>query len=241
MLASMSGICGNPGQAAYAATNTFMDAFAEYRNSKGLPGVTIDIGLVDEVGYVAETDEQRQAQIHALSHDRTQEHELLALFKAALIHKSDECDYRQTLTGLKLVPNRKLPWWTSDIKFSHVVRSLQTTSAGNRKDTGTANLHRSLREATSMEEASAVICEALIRKISNVSMTPAEEVDPEKPLGAYGLDSLVAVELRNWMVNDLGANVPLLELMNSPSVSALAIVIAGFSTFVNQSSFGAST
>lgn len=64
-------------------------------------------------------------------------------------------------------------------------------------------------------------------------------MEPEKPLTAYGLDSLVSVDLRNWMASDIGANVPLLELMDSPSVAALARLLAYLSTFVDQASLTA--
>lgn len=77
------------------------------------------------------------------------------------------------------------------------------------------------------------------QKISQVSLTPIDEVEPEKPLTAYGLDSLVSVDLRNWMASDIGANVPLLELMDSPSVAALARLLAYLSTFVDQASLTA--
>ena len=68
MLAYLSGIVGNWGQAAYAASNTFMDAFAKYRSSQGLPASTSDIGVVAWVGYVAD-HELREAQIRASAHD----------------------------------------------------------------------------------------------------------------------------------------------------------------------------
>ena len=47
----------------------------------------------------------------------------------------------------------------------------------------------------------------------------------QKPMVAYGLDSLVAVEIRNWMAGELEAKVPLLELMTSASLVALAEVV----------------
>ena len=58
LLASAAGIAGNRGQASYAASNTFNDAFASYRRSLGLPCSTIDVGLVAEVGYAAEHKER---------------------------------------------------------------------------------------------------------------------------------------------------------------------------------------
>lgn len=42
---SLSGIIGNPGQANYAAANTFLDALAHGRRSSGLPGTAVSFGL----------------------------------------------------------------------------------------------------------------------------------------------------------------------------------------------------
>src|ERR1700712_5217481 len=61
MLSSVSGIVGNATQAAYAAGSTFMDAFATYRNSLRLPAVTIDLGVILGVGYLANNKELTQA------------------------------------------------------------------------------------------------------------------------------------------------------------------------------------
>lgn len=53
MLSGTSGVVGrgNRGQASYAATNTFLDAFGHYRHSLGLCANTDDLGGFDKVGY----------------------------------------------------------------------------------------------------------------------------------------------------------------------------------------------
>ena len=79
--------------------------------------------------------------------------------------------------------------------------------------------------------------DALVRKISQLSATPLEEIEPDQPLLTYGLDSLIAVELRNWMVSELGSRVSLLELTNSPSIEALATIVAAQSSFVDLAAF----
>lgn len=56
MLSSTSGVVGNKGQANYAAANTFLDAFASYRQTLGLRANTVDLGVIQDVGYVAEQD-----------------------------------------------------------------------------------------------------------------------------------------------------------------------------------------
>ena len=54
MLSSISAVIGNRGQAAYAAANSFLDDFAHYRTSQGLSGTSINLGVVREVGHVAD-------------------------------------------------------------------------------------------------------------------------------------------------------------------------------------------
>ncbi|OKO90826.1 Lovastatin diketide synthase LovF [Penicillium subrubescens] len=54
MLSSIAGVVGNRSQANYAAGNTFQDALAHYRRSRGLPAVSIDLGLMLGIGLIAE-------------------------------------------------------------------------------------------------------------------------------------------------------------------------------------------
>lgn len=56
MLSSISGVVGRKGQANYAAANTFLDAFASYRQSQGLCANAVDLGMIVDVGYIAEDE-----------------------------------------------------------------------------------------------------------------------------------------------------------------------------------------
>lgn len=57
MLSSLAGVMGHRGQGNYGAGNIFQDDFASFRRSQGLPAMTIDIGYLLSVGFVAEHDE----------------------------------------------------------------------------------------------------------------------------------------------------------------------------------------
>lgn len=234
MLGSSAGLIGTPGQAAYAASNTFLDAFASYRRNLGLPACAIDFGLVRSVGYI-EANPEREAEISLVAHDHLTEDEVLAFVKAAIT--GEFAGNEETLTGFRLWPNRPLPRWASDPKLLHVVANLLSdASSGAEDDRGTAVQHQ-LKQADSLELAVELACQALIKKISNLLTIETEDVDRRKPVVAYGLDSLVAVELRNWITVDLEANVPLMELMSSPSIENLAEKISRKSRLVNQSLF----
>lgn len=238
MLASSAGFIGTAGQAAYAASNTFLDAFASYRKGLGLPACAIDIGMVESVGYVAEHKE-REAELTTTVQDRLTENELLALVKAAVTGAfSGNDDDQQTLTGLRLWPDKPMPPWASDPKFVHILADAQSdtvTAVG--EDRGGMAVQQRLKQAESLEQVVEMICDALVLRIATLLTSTVEDVDRKKPVVAYGLDSLVAVELRNWITLELEANVPLMELMGSPSIENLAGKIANKSRLVDQALF----
>lgn len=141
----------------------------------------------------------------------------------------------QVMAGLKLVPDKPLPFWAADVRFSHSVRSIRSIGSGTASNTGARQVRGELQQATTVEEVNGIIGQALVMKISKLSMTPAEEIVPEKPLAACGLDFLVAIEMRNWLIGELEVDVPLLKLMNSPSLTALAVLISERSNLVGTS------
>lgn len=236
MLASGAGIAGSRGQAAYAASNTFLDAFASYRKGLGLPASAIDIGIVESVGYIAE-NKQRWSEILATAHDRLTEDEILTLVKATVTGAFFGNDDQQTLTGTKLLPDKPLPLWASDPKFSHVLARVQSSTSTRARDDGGIGIQDQLKQADSQDLVVELLCQSLTQKLSNLLMIALEDVDTKKPIVAYGLDSLVAVELRNWITVDLSANVPLMELMSSPSIENLAGKIATRSKLVDHALF----
>lgn len=241
MLASLSGYSGTVGQAAYAASNTFLDSFAAYRRTLGLQACTIDIGIVESVGYVAENIE-READISVAAHDRLKEVEFLALIKAAISQPTRDA-FQHTLTGCKLDHQKPLTKWAEDPKFAHVLHAvrLQTSSSfySTKSGADAVPVKPLLKSAASPAAAADIVLRGLIPKLSSLLMIAPEDVDARKPLVAYGLDSLVAVELRNWTSRDLDVNIPLMELMNSPSIEVLAGQIAVKSKLVKKVGQGA--
>ncbi|KAL9595199.1 MAG: hypothetical protein Q9219_006593 [cf. Caloplaca sp. 3 TL-2023] len=233
MLASGSGLTGQPGQAAYAASNTFLDSFAAYRNHLGLAASVIDIGIVEEVGYVAENVKDR-AEIANAAHDRLSEAEFLALVKAAMTDPFQDRSFQQTLTGCKLLPDRPLPHWAHDPKSVHILHSIESASLSGKRGEGSIVVRQTLKQVETAEQATDTIRDALCQRLAGLLLIAAEEVDVKKPIVAYGLDSLAAIELHTWISKEVEANVPLMELMNSPSIEQLAGKIAFKSRLVSR-------
>lgn len=54
------------------------------------------------------------------------------------------------------------------------------------------------------------------------AMRLSEAIEPERFLSAYGIDSLAAVEFRNWLRLELGAAISVIEITTAPSLVFLS-------------------
>lgn len=69
------------------------------------------------------------------------------------------------------------------------------------------------------------LIEALITKVSAMTMIERDEVVADGPLVSYGLDSLVSVELRNWIRRETGVDLALTAITQAANLRALATQI----------------
>lgn len=223
---SVAGIVGNRGQANYAAANTFLDAFVQYRITQGLLATSIDLTAVSDVGYLADNSDRMTEVMQNLGEESLNEAEVLALVAAAVSGKMTSCNHH-CITGLKIAPSADY-FWIHDAKFVELKTRAAAELAEATDPTVAAllkPLSQQLEGAASREEAVQRLCVALVTKMSTTLMIPEEDMDPSQPMTTYGLDSLVAIEMRNWITREAEANLQVLELLTSASLSALARTI----------------
>ena len=241
MLSSLAGIAGSCGQGNYSAGNTFQDAFAPYRAGQNLHATSIDLGTVVGVGFIAENESDIiRESIRTLGLMSIQENDVLALIGAAITGTAGGAAAsfpRQLVTGLGtggFIKERGIdePYWMTDAKFAHM-RLIDTVSTlTSSENTVIAQLSSLLAEATTFADATKIICDNLLSKISDTTMLPIEDLEPGKPANAYGVDSLVAVEIRNWVFREMNADVNVFDILSGTPMSALAEKIAARSGLV---------
>ena len=90
------------------------------------------------------------------------------------------------------------------------------------KDQVGGSLAVSLAEAQSQEEAEKLVGKAIVHKLAEIFMLPVDEIDISKHPAHYGVDSLIAVELRNMLAHRVAAEVSIFGIMQSSSLAALA-------------------
>ncbi|KAI0197573.1 hypothetical protein F4808DRAFT_473748 [Astrocystis sublimbata] len=92
-----------------------------------------------------------------------------------------------------------------------------------------------LTKAASIDDAGPLILGWLRTKMGEILGLPFEDINPERPPHTYGIDSLVAVDLRNWFSRELGADVELFLLLGNSSVEQIAFEAAKCSRHINDS------
>lgn len=119
--------------------------------------------------------------------------------------------------------------WMADRRFAHLVR-LQ--AAGNKAGDASADVARLLADAASFDDAVNVMCAAILQQLGRLIATAPEALSEAQSLDSYGVDSLVVVELRNWIGAYLRANVQLMVLRGTGSVRELVRIVAKESRLV---------
>jgi hypothetical protein len=129
------------------------------------------------------------------------------------------------------------PPWYSDPRFGAltVPSALAATNGDGENVAVVASLSSRLSEAGSKDDitaAASIISEALVAKIADILRIPASEIDPHRPLYLYGVDSLVAQEVRNWITREIKANMALLDILAAVPIEVFAAQIAQKSKLV---------
>ncbi|KAH0439698.1 hypothetical protein CcaCcLH18_02808 [Colletotrichum camelliae] len=161
------------------------------------------------------------------------EKELLATIQAAM---ADELPIQSVVglfTGGLLKQNgHDEPYWFADGRFAHL-RIYDTQSFAVVSEDTTAELQAALAAATSLTEASELVCGALMRKLAKAMLIEIEDLDKSRPANACGVDSLVAVEVRAWVFKDAKSDVGVIDILSNAPVSQLAENIAAKSQLVS--------
>ncbi|TGJ85110.1 hypothetical protein E0Z10_g3631 [Xylaria hypoxylon] len=219
MLSSGVGMMGNPSQSNYGAGGAYQDAIARHRASKGQAAVTIDLGVVLSVGVVSEAA-ALEARLLKAGHQPLSESEVIGLVEYAIRKPRRSVRNSQVVSGL-------MQAMTVEPRFALLKSAVAQTGAGGvgGRAAGSGKevrLSEQIAQAKTADEATAAVQQAVVSKISDMFVIQESDIDPSFPLSEYGVDSLVAVELRNWLVPNARIEMSIFDLLGSPSLVELA-------------------
>ena len=211
---------GQPAQSSYAAANAFLDGLAHQRRSRGLPAISINWGPWAEVGMAAalrETDRSRLAAQGMMSLTPKQG---VAALEAVL---------REGAPQLAVLPTdwvafgRQFDATRVPSLFRELVRPTPVKNESH--DRVRQDFASRLAETPAGNRAGLI--RAFVRERAGhvLGLDRSRAVDPRQPLSELGLDSLMAVELRNSLAEGLDQTLPATLLFDYPTIEALVTVL----------------
>nr|ALQ32761.1 putative polyketide synthase [Fusarium aywerte] len=194
LFSSMSGVTGQAGQANYAGANTFLDTFVQYRTGLGLACSALDIGAVQDVGYVS------------------QDEALLKRMKAVSAHGITEPELLEALTAAILIPQTGTSASTKNEEY------IDRCTIGLKSFLARAKADTSILKT---EESFNLLAIEIGKKLFGFLLRSDEDLNTTVPLSQLGMDSLVGVEMRSWWRQAFGYDISVLELLGTGNLDGL--------------------
>ncbi|KAL9085033.1 MAG: hypothetical protein Q9165_007774 [Trypethelium subeluteriae] len=241
MLASISGVVGNGSQSNYAAGNTFQDGLAHWRRAQGLSACSLDLTMMAGVGWVAENVEIAEEYKADFMRLAMGPEELFRVFESAITGYQEGNHHMppQLITGAitggigQQMEHLKTNSSFEDAKWMYLARlDVQGISADSAESA--AEVRGQLIVATSLAQAGELVETALAAKLGKSLNMAAEDLDTVKPVHSFGVDSLMAIEVRNWIFKELKSQVSVFDILSAVPMHQLALRIAEKSSLVPQ-------
>jgi myxalamid-type polyketide synthase MxaC len=219
LFSSVMGVLGAPAQANYAAANAFLGALAHLRRSQGLPALSIDWSGWAEIGMAADASRTGRSIVSEVG-TLSPEQGLEALGRLL------EADEPQ----VAVLPFRWGRWRELFPSFSRspLLRELVESEVDEHSAARAEDLAAASRIlAAGEDERPGLIAAYLQQELAQVLETEPDALDVDAPLTHVGLDSLMALEVKNRVETTHGIELPIVGLIEDPTISNLATQVAG--------------
>lgn len=222
---SVSSIIGIPGQSAYAAANMFMSSLAERRRQKGLAASVINIGAVLGAGYISRMNIDTSKTKVTMGYTNTSVSDFHQLFAEAVVADGQRKGGEITF-GLPLVKrNEPLPpRWVTNPMLTHLIVNTTSANEVSKEKSVEVSLQSQLREAANLNDVTTIVQSAMFKALGSLLQLNTEmmkSLGPSTRLDELGVDSILALELRAWLMENLHFNYPVLKLLSGITLDEL--------------------
>jgi acyl transferase domain-containing protein/acyl carrier protein len=219
LFSSAASVMGSPGQANYAAANSYLDALAHQLRAQGKPAISINWGPWSEVGLAAAQANRGERLATQGMASISPSQGLVALSR--LLSPSNAAQV--AVMPLNLRHWRQLfPGATRAPFLARLMSESNLADAGQRPPS--PERKQLLETPPTLRQP--LLEEMLRTLLARVLRMPAEQIDPSTPLTSLGLDSLMGLELRNRLELSFGVTLSATLIFGYPTISALAPYLA---------------
>jgi acyl carrier protein len=221
LFSSTAAVLGSAGQANHCAANTFLDALAFYRRTQGLPATSINWGAWGEIGIAAQR--QLLERIGSKGEESMAPQQAFQALEQLLWDSPvqvgvSSINWSRYLSGQSAT-------WPFFTDFRVEIQGVRPLSVEGTKEENKGNSFRNTLVSAPPAERQQLLKSRITEQVAKVLGFSAARLDIAQSLTSLGLDSLMAIELRSWLNKETGVNLPVMTIMQGPSISQLAQLI----------------
>ncbi|KAK1517781.1 beta-ketoacyl synthase domain-containing protein [Colletotrichum costaricense] len=232
MLSSITAILGKSGQSNYAVGNAYQDAFAQSKKGSSCRYITLNLGAVDGSLAItslppAQQDAMRRGSV-LMSFD-----EVFAVLTYAMSAQANEDDLHQLILGFD---RKSIEAVHDEMALANPIFSQipYLEKEGEPTKEAATDVGKLLQQASSPEEVKSIVVNGICQRFAMFTAVPVEEISPDVSMESFGLDSLVAIELKNFLSRTFQATLQTSEVLDAVNILSLAKVIILRSKLVSK-------
>jgi acyl transferase domain-containing protein/surfactin synthase thioesterase subunit/acyl carrier protein len=216
LFSSASSLIGLSGQASYVAANSFLDVLAHRRKQKGLTAQSINWGVIKDVGMVANESELEK-------YARAEGFEPIVMKEAMDVYDTIAGqDFTQI--GIMKIDAVQMGSYYSAMARTNYFKGLLATdkSTDAEKEVSFLETFGRMTDAAERKEA---LEQLITRHVSKIIKMPAARINASMTFKGLGVDSLMAIQLRNLLEKSVDLKLSVAMFWSHPSIREYAIYL----------------
>lgn len=216
LFSSFASLLGLAGQGNYVAANTFLDQLAHFRSKQDLPALSLNWGNIGEVGLAA-ADIKRGERLKEQGMRPILPKDLPVLLDACMGYTGSQMAVVDIDFTLWAAAN---PGTGENFLFSKVLPGF-TLSSTSREKTDKGKPFG----ATTLVGAQKKVQELVRNHVADITKIPPPKVKDDATFKSMGIDSLMALQLKNKLQAEFGLNLAVASIWTYPSVEKFAAFV----------------
>ncbi|KAN0023706.1 hypothetical protein ACTFIV_008093 [Dictyostelium citrinum] len=211
MASSVVSIFGSDKQCCYVSACSVIDSLSKYRHSLGLPSLSINLGAISSTGFVSRNNA------------------IETMFKSSMLRLFSPQNVISSLDLFVQNQHQYPNYCLSDFNFEVLPSNLANHFLS--KLDYLINIFKKSNQITvvSSDNENEIIRSTILNKISELLSIEESKINEDFQLKQYGMDSLVIVQLKNFLDNQLGHNlITIQQLQNNKINQSIEIIKSGY-------------
>ncbi|EDN96879.1 hypothetical protein SS1G_01807 [Sclerotinia sclerotiorum 1980 UF-70] len=220
ILSSCSTILGNTAQANYSAACSFQDAVAQLHGQASSTSriSSLNLGMIEGTESLEKVSDNAMKLIRQVCVPVKIE-EFLSLLEFSMRPEAREPQFAQIAIGIdrESVSNRK------GVELQQIFSHLPVCASGVQSTplVATRSIEEELSTAQSFNQVQSIVTTAISKKLCALVASDFSDIDINASMENLGLDSLIAIELKNWINRSFHSTLQTSDILDAPNLYSL--------------------